>query len=110
MPLKNAAVTLTPVEHAKKRIRRYLRRHTEGLTTGMMRTWTDSVRKGGVINFPDYQQALFDMQRAGEVACTNDLWWLRNQPKEPELLPKKSDEPPDNGPLFSGFASPNEYE
>lgn len=102
MALKNlTAPVLTPVEHAKKRIRKYLRNHKEGLSTGQMKTWTDSVRKGGLIYFPDYQQALFEMQKADEAVCTNGLWWLRNQRREPELLPRESDELPDNGPLFA---------
>lgn len=109
MGLKNLTVPpLTPVEHAKKRIRRYLRTHKEGLSTPVMRTWTDSVRKGGTISFQDYQGALFEMRDAGEAVCTNDRWWLRNQRHEPELLPKLRDEPLDNGPLFSGFAAPGD--
>jgi len=104
MGLKNAAIVpLTPVEHAKKRIRRYLRKHHEGLSTGQMKGWTDSVRRGGLIYFPDYQQALFEMRDADEAVCTNGLWWLRNQRREPELLPRESDELPDNGPLFEGL-------
>jgi hypothetical protein len=110
MPLKNAAnPVLTPVEHAKKRIRRYLRNHKEGLSTAQMKTWTDSVRRGGLIYFPDYQKALFEMRNAGEAVCTNDLWWLRNQPREPELLPRESDEPHDDGPLFAGVSRQNRY-
>lgn len=112
MALKNLTKPdLTAVEHAKKRIRKYLRKHKSGLSTGQMKTWTDSVRKGGLIYLPDYQQALYEMRDSHEVSCTNDVWWLRNQPKgEPELLSRESDEPLDNGPLFSGFGLPNEYE
>lgn len=100
MALKNLSVQLTPVEHAKKRIRRYLRKHRTGLSTAIMRGWTDSVRKGGIITLWDYQQALREMTASHEVVCTSGIWWLRKQPREAERLPLVND---DNGPLFSGF-------
>lgn len=110
MALKNLTKpALTPVEHAKKRIRKYLRNHKEGLSTATMRGWTDSVRTGGVIGFHDYQAALFEMREAGEAVCTNELWWLRNQRHEPELLPRQSDERPDDGPLFAGVSPSKRY-
>jgi len=109
MALKNlTSPALTPVEQAKKRLRKYMRNHSDGISTDQVRSWVDSVRVPSPIVFQEFQQALREMVESGEAACTNDRWWLRRRDKgPPPLLPRESDERPDNGPLFSGFLGQN---
>lgn len=71
----------------------------------MVRSWVDSVRVPNSISFQEFQQALREMVSSGEAQHTNGLWWLRKADKgPPPLLPRESDEPLDDGPLFSGFS------
>lgn len=76
----------------------------------MVRSWVDSVRVPSHITFKEFQEALREMVSSGEAQHTNGLWWLRKPDKgPPPLLPKESDERPDDGPLFAGVSSSKRY-
>lgn len=98
------SVQLTPVEHAKKRIRRHLRNHPDGVSTPQLYAWIETVRKGGAIYLPDFNQALTEMKNGAEVACAGDLWYLRGAPKMPPPGPPidSADLPADG--LFGRFS------
>jgi hypothetical protein len=100
------ASPLTPVEHAKKRILKHLRKHPEGVSTGQLLAWVEAVRSGGAIALDDFQAALRELRSAGTAASTNDLWHLRGAFKEPPPLPPiDSDDLPIGG-LFARLRPP----
>lgn len=65
---------------AETKLLRYLLRWPQGLTTGRMRAWIDSCRKGGGYTVKDFEQALYSLRDSGRISCVNGLWWLKDIP------------------------------